>query len=259
MIYHDIIDKLKISVFNSKSHLGIAAADLAEEIIQKVIKKKGRAVIILATGASQFEFLDSLTQRNLEWKKVIAFHLDEYVGLSQDHPASFRRYLRERFIDKTGIGEFFPINGDCQDVQAECTRLENLFKQYTVDIAFTGIGENGHLAFNEPPAALKEKSAFKVIRLNDDSRQQQLGEGWFKTLDEVPLNAITMTISAIMKSKQIICTVPDRRKADAVYKTLMEEISPWCPSSVLRKHPSATLFLDLNSASLILDSNAVNR
>jgi glucosamine-6-phosphate deaminase len=258
MSAHGIVDQLKVSVFENKSLLARAAADLAEKYITHAIDKQGQAVIILATGASQFEFLESLTQRQINWQKVVAFHLDAYIGITEKHPASFRRYLRERIIDKVGLAHFYFIAGDCEDVESECARLDTLFDQYSVDVAFTGIGENGHLAFNEPPASFDDRMNYKIVRLNEASRRQQLGEGWFDRLEEVPKKAVTMTISAIMASKSIICTVPDMRKAEAVRKTLMEDISPWCPASILRKHSASNLFLDQASASLLHESIFTN-
>jgi glucosamine-6-phosphate deaminase len=261
MISQGTVDQLKVSLFEDKLLLSSAAADLAEEYINQAIQDRCEAVIILATGASQFEFLESLTQRQIEWQKVVAFHLDEYVGITEDHPASFRRYLTERIIDRVGIGQSYLICGDCEDIQAECTRLDKLFQQYTVDVAFTGIGENGHLAFNDPPASFDDHTNFKVVRLDDACRRQQLGEGWFNTLEDVPQDAITMTIKAIMRAKNIICCVPDRRKAEAVRKTLIEEVSPGCPASILRRHPNSTLLIDQASASLLpeaLFSNSNN-
>ncbi len=247
------VDQLSIYIYKDKYQLGKAAADKAEKYISNAIRERGKAVIILATGASQFEFLDSLTKRNLNWNKVVAFHLDEYVGISDTHPASFRLYLRERIIEKVGIGTYYLIEGDNQDVEQECKRLDEIFSQYTVDVAFVGIGENGHLAFNEPPASFDDKQSYRIIELDVKSRRQQMGEGWFNKLDEVPEKAITMTIPAIMKSKAIICTVPDARKAEAVKKTLSNDVSPEFPASILRQHPDTSLFLDIDSASLLDD------
>ena len=193
---------------------------------------------------------------------MVAFHLDEYVGISDTHPASFRLYLRNRIIEKVGIGTYYLIKGDNPDVEQECKRLDEIFSQYTVDVAFVGIGENGHLAFNEPPACFDDKQSFKIIELDVKSRKQQMGEGWFKTLDEVPEKAITMTIPAIMKSKTIICTVPDTRKARAVKNSLEESVSPLVPASILNKHDDVWIFLDMESASLLdpgSDKHAANR
>lgn len=252
------IDQLSVFIYKDKYQLGRAVADKAESYISNAIENRGEAVIILATGASQFEFLDSLTKRQIDWKRVIAFHLDEYVGLPASHPASFRRYLRERIIDKVGIGTYYFIGGDSDNVEGECERIGKLLSQYTVDVAFVGIGENGHLAFNEPPANFDDKVKFKVVELDEASRRQQMGEDWFKTLDEVPHKAITMTIPAIMESRAIICTVPAARKAEAIKKTLSFDISPEFPASILRKHPEATLLLDYDSASLLDNTKTGN-
>ena len=248
------VDRLSVQIFENKTELGRAAAETAGQYISDAIDKRGEAVIILATGASQFDFLNSLTEKPLDWQSIVAFHLDEYVGLPETHPASFRKYLRDRIIDKTGIGTYYLIQGDQTDPEAECRRLESLLDQYTVDAAFVGIGENGHLAFNDPPALFDEETKFKVVSLADTSRRQQIGEGWFSTMEEVPRQAITMTIPAIMESRAIICTVPEKRKAEAAKRMLMGEISPECPASILRKHPEATLFLDSDSASMLDES-----
>jgi glucosamine-6-phosphate deaminase len=251
MVQEFSVDRLRVCIYTNKCELGKAAAELAKKYIYEAIKKRGEAVIILATGASQFEFLDSLVEKQLDWQKVVAFHLDEYVGISEKHPASFRRYLRERILDRVNIGNFYLIEGDKDDVEAEVRRLNLLFRNYKVDVAFTGIGENGHLAFNEPPANFQEKCVFKAIELDEISRKQQVGEGWFNFLEEVPKYAITMTVPAILDSKAIICTVPDARKAVAVRKTLTNNVSPNFPASILRTHPEATLFLDSESASML--------
>jgi glucosamine-6-phosphate deaminase len=251
MVQEFSVDRLRVCVYTNKYELGKAAAELAEKYISEAIKKRGKAVIILATGASQFEFLDSLVEKQLDWQKVVAFHLDEYVGISEKHPASFRRYLRERILDRVNVGNYYLIEGDKDNVEAEVRRLNQLFSNYKVDVAFTGIGENGHLAFNEPPANFQEKCIFKAVELDEISRKQQVGEGWFNSLEEVPRSAITMTVPAIIDSKAIICTVPDARKAVAVKKTLTNNVSPNFPASILRTHPKATLLLDGESASML--------
>ena len=260
MVQEFNVDQLRVCIYKNKYELGKAASKLAEKYISKAIKKRGEAVIILATGASQFEFLDALAEKQLDWQKVVAFHLDEYVGISEKHPASFRRYLRERILDRVNVGNYYLIEGDKDDIEAEVRRLNILFRNYKVDVAFTGIGENGHLAFNEPPANFQEKCIFKAVELDEISRKQQVGEGWFNSLEGVPQSAITMTVPAIMDSKAIICTVPDARKAVAVKKTLTNNVSPNFPASILRTHPEATLFLDGESASMLseLINDSVN-
>jgi glucosamine-6-phosphate deaminase len=243
---------MKIKVLKTKYDMGKAAAEEAARILVDAIREKGEATFIAATGASQFEFLENLTSiSSIDWSKTTMFHLDEYVGLPETHPASFRKYLKERFINKVHPGNVHLINGDAKDPELECERLGKIIKQKKIDVAFVGIGENGHLAFNDPPADFNTKKSYLVVELNDACRKQQLDEGWFKSFDEVPKRAISMSIEQIMKSKNIICTVPDKRKAKAVKNCLEEEISPLCPASILRKHTQVYFYLDKNSASLI--------
>jgi len=241
-----------LEIFPNKESLGMAAAKKAADILKKTIQKKGRATFIAATGASQFEFLENLTNiSSIDWSKTSMFHLDEYVGLPETHPASFRKYLKERLINKVHPGNVHLIKGDTKSPELECDRLDKIIKQKEIDVAFVGIGENGHLAFNDPPADFDIKKSYLIVELDDVCRKQQLGEGWFENLEEMPKLAISMSIYQIMKSKNIICTVPDKRKAKAVKNCLEEEISPLYPASILRKHPQVYLYLDKNSASLI--------
>jgi glucosamine-6-phosphate deaminase len=181
---------------------------------------------------------------------VSAFHLDEYIGLPLDHPASFRKYLKERFVEKVHPGEFFYVDGE-QDADSECKRLSDIISQHTIDVAFVGIGENGHLAFNDPPADFETTDPFIVVELDEDCRIQQLNEGWFNNLSEVPKRAISMSIDQIMNSKSIVCSVPDKRKSVAVHKSLHGPITPMVPASILQQHPNAQIFLDPESASEI--------
>jgi glucosamine-6-phosphate deaminase len=178
------------------------------------------------------------------------FHLDEYIGISEEHPASFRKYLRERFADIVAPGEFHYINGNADPIK-ECIRLGNLISKHPIDVAFVGIGENSHLAFNDPPADFTTDEAYIVVTLNEACRRQQMGEGWFATISDVPAKAISMSVKQIMKSKAIICTVPDLRKAEAVKKTVEGSISPEIPASILRNHEAVWLYLDNDSASLL--------
>ena len=243
---------MKVKIFETKQGMSKAAAKEAVRILTSAIKEKGEATFIVATGASQFEFLENLTSiSSIDWSKTSMFHLDEYVGLPETHPASFRRYLKERLINKVHPGNVYLIKGDTKNPELECERLDKIIKQTKIDVAFVGIGENGHLAFNDPPADFDTEKPYLVVNLNDACRKQQLGEGWFKCFNEVPKKAISISIHQIMKSKNIICTVPDKRKAKAVKNCLEKEISPLCPSSILRKHPQVYLYLDKNSASLI--------
>jgi len=243
---------LMVKVYENKNSMGKAAAEEAAKILVDAIKEKGEATFIAATGASQFEFLENLTGiSSIDWSKINMFHLDEYVGLPETHPASFRKYLKERLINKVHPRNVYLIKGDAKIQELECERLGKIIIQKEIDVAFVGIGENGHLAFNDPPADFDTKKPYLVVELDDSCRKQQLGEGWFKSFDEVPKRAISISINQIMKSKNIICTVPDKRKAKAVKNCLEEEISPLYPASILRKHPQVYFYLDKNSASLI--------
>ncbi|HLV01265.1 MAG TPA: glucosamine-6-phosphate deaminase [Acidobacteriota bacterium] len=243
---------MKVRIFDNKRQLGEAAANDAAAIIRSRIEEKGNADIIAATGASQFEFLDALVQQEgIDWSKTRFFHLDEYVGLPEDHPASFRKYLKERIVDRVHPGEFNFVNGNHPNPAEECRRLANLISGREIDVAFVGIGENGHLAFNDPPADFETEEPYLVVELDEDCRRQQMGEGWFQSLEEVPRRAISMSIKQILKSREILCVVPDERKARAVQRCLEEEISPMRPASILRRHSRTTLYLDRDSASLL--------
>lgn len=243
---------MKISVFNSSEELGQAAADHAARIIRQSIEERGRAFLVAATGASQFDFLEALTKRaDIDWTRTTLFHLDEYVGLPESHPASFRKYLRERIVEKVNPGTFHFIQGDGVDASDECRRLGELISRQTIDASFVGIGENGHLAFNDPPADFETEEPYGVVELNEACRRQQVGEGWFNTIEEVPRRAISMSIRQILKSREILCIVPEQRKAEAVRDCCELEINPEHPASILRLHPSVTLYLDRYSASLL--------
>ena len=240
-------------VFGSVEEMGKAAGAGAGEAIGTVIAEKGRANIILATGASQFEVLGSLVAaEGIDWSRVSMFHLDEYIGIGVEHPASFRKYLRERFVEQVeGIGAVHFVDGDSSDPQAECDRLGEIIGEHPIDVALVGIGENGHLAFNDPPADFETEAAYIVVDLDEKCRRQQLGEGWFATLDDVPRQAISMGIRQIMKSGCIICSVPDARKAEAVKGAVEGEVSNMCPSSILQEHDNCVLYLDEAAASLL--------
>lgn len=240
---------MDIRIFNTKEELGESAAKLGAELIKQAISISGKANIIVATGASQFEMIDCLIKENIDWKKVSAFHLDEYIGISLNHPASFRKYLKERFVSKVPLKEFFYIDGET-NVSAECQRLNNIISQYPIDVAFVGIGENGHLAFNDPPADFVIEDPYIQVNLDHECRMQQYGEGWFKDLEEVPKQAISMTVQQILKSENIICSVPDKRKANAVKNVIEGEVNPDVPASILQTHNKTTLFLDAGSNSL---------
>jgi len=240
-----------IKVFKDKQSLANAAAEQAARHIRDAISRNGSARIIAATGASQFEFLDALTSApDVDWKRVEMFHLDEYIGLPLSHPASFRGYLLKRLINKVGITRYHLLDGETDPTSVARTVGAELAGS-PVDVAFVGIGENGHLAFNDPPADFHTEEPYLIVELDEDCRWQQLGEGWFKSLPEVPQQAISMSVRQILKAHEIICIVPDARKARAVAACFEGEISPNAPASILRTHPRATIYLDNDSASLL--------
>jgi glucosamine-6-phosphate deaminase len=248
-----------IEVLSSKQALGAAAADRAATVLRDAIAGRGRAHVIAATGASQFDFLEALARASgVDWPKTVFFHLDEYVGLPATHPASFRRYLRERIVDRVHPGIFHFIDGDAADPEAECRRVGSILSAVAVDVAFVGIGENGHLAFNDPPADFEIEDPYLIASLDEACRRQQLGEGWFSRLDDVPKRAISMSIRQILKSREILCVVPDARKAKAVHECLDLEVSPLRPASILQRHPRTTVYLDQDSSAL-LESKASRR
>ena len=235
--------------FPSAYELGRTAAARAATLIRTAIEEKGTANIILATGASQFEMLRQLVQEAVDWSKVVMFHLDEYLELPPNHSASFRKYLRERFVDQVGkLQAVHFIEGDAPDPQAECARLNAIIREHPIDVALVGIGENAHLAFNDPPADFETEEPFIIVQLDEACRRQQLGEGWFDTLEEVPQRAISMSVRHILKSRHLLVSVPDARKADAVYCTVKGPVTPDCPASILQEHDSCVLFLDEASA-----------
>ena len=243
-------DKLQVQVYKTVDSMGKAAAVSVAEKLAEAINEKEFANLILATGASQFSFLEHLQKENINWKKITVFHLDEYKGMAISHPASFRKYLKERILDKVLPKEVYYLEGDADDIESVLSTYEDLLKTHPVDVACIGIGENGHIAFNDPPVAnFNDPKLVKVVELDEACRKQQLGEGWFPSLDDVPTHALSLTIPAIMNCKHISCVVPDERKAEAVYNTLNSEISTACPATILRTHPNTILYLDENSAS----------
>lgn len=240
-----------IKCFKDKNDLANAAAEEAAAILRHAIREKGKARLIAATGAAQFEFLETLTSLpDVDWSKVEMFHLDEYIGLPASHPASFCRFLQERLIQKTGIQRYFLLNGE-EDPARVIQHAGDALRSSPVDVAFVGIGENGHLAFNDPPADFETEAPYIIVTLDDACRRQQLGEGWFPSLDDVPESAISMSIRQILKAEKIICIVPDARKASAVKACIEGDISPLAPASMLRTHPNTTIYLDSNSAALL--------
>lgn len=240
-----------LKVFADKIQLSEAAAEQAAEAIRRAMAESGRARIIAATGASQFDFLQALTSKTeIDWQRVEMFHLDEYVGLPISHPASFRKYLLERLIEPTGMKNYHLLDGE-RDPAAVCREVGELISSAPIDVAFVGIGENGHLAFNDPPADFEIEDPYIVVNLDEACRRQQVGEGWFATIDDVPRQAISMSIKQIMKAREIVCVVPDARKAEAVRNCFEREIGPDYPASILRRHEQTVVYLDEASASLL--------
>jgi len=240
-----------LKVFNDKGSLGNAAADQAATAIRRAIRDQGRARVIAATAASQLEFLNSLTKApDIDWTRVELFHLDEYIGLPITHPGSFRKMLLEQLVQKTGITKYHLLDGDA-DAAEVVRRVGAALASAPVDIAFVGIGENGHLAFNDPPADFETNEPYVIVNLDEACRQQQVGEAWFADISQVPTQAISMSIRQILKAKEILAVVPDTRKAQAVKACFEGEISPMAPASILRTHPNATIYLDKNSAALL--------
>ncbi len=242
---------MNIKIFDNKILLGEAAAEQAATSLRQAITANGKARIIAATGASQFEFLDALTKASdIDWAKVEMFHLDEYINMPLTHPASFRKYLHERFIQPTGLQNYHLLDGEAnpQEVRAS---VGALLAAAPIDVAFVGIGENGHLAFNDPPADFEIEEPYLIVNLDEACRRQQWGEGWFATLDDVPTQAISMSIKQILKANEIICVVPDARKAVAVKACLEGEVSPLAPASILQTHSNTTVYLDQASAALL--------
>jgi glucosamine-6-phosphate deaminase len=243
---------LNIQVFKNPVELGKSAGSKAADLIRKTLVEKGAANIILATGTSQFETLNQLiAEPGIDWGKVSMFHLDEYIGLPITAKASFRKYLKERFIDQVPpLQAVYLINGE-EDAEAECERLGNIISAHPIDVALVGIGENGHLAFNDPPADFVTEKPYIIVTLDAQCRQQQFKEGWFSSLKEVPQRAISMSVIQIMKAENIICAVPDSRKAWAVKNCLEQPVQNNYPASILQMHPNCHFFLDEASAALL--------
>jgi glucosamine-6-phosphate deaminase len=247
---------MKYKVSKSPVELGKAAGSAAAQLIRGSIAENGTANILLATGASQFETLNQLlSEETIDWNKVVVFHLDEYIGLPMTHPASFRKYLKERFIDKVGaLGDYHLINGEA-DPRAECERIGDIISRHPIDVALVGIGENGHLAFNDPLADFQTEEPYIVVELDEACRKQQLNEGWFKTMESVPQRAISMSIKQILKSRHILCSVPDKRKAIAVRDCLENGVSNMHPASILKEHANCHIYLDTASAALLSEKS----
>eukprot|EP01006_Ploeotia_vitrea_P052379 TRINITY_DN67676_c4_g2_i2.p1 TRINITY_DN67676_c4_g2~~TRINITY_DN67676_c4_g2_i2.p1 ORF type:complete len:261 (-),score=39.98 TRINITY_DN67676_c4_g2_i2:145-927(-) len=238
----------KVKIFKDKTQLGeFAAAGIAARL-KATIASKGNARLILATGASQYEFLDALRTKDVDWSKVTAFHLDEYIGLADDHPASFRKYLKDRIFNHLNFGAVHLLDGNA-DPTKECARYEALLKEGPIDAACIGIGENGHLAFNDPPADFNTEALVHVVTLDEKCRKQQVGEGHFATLDDVPKQALSISVPGILRAEYISCAVPDERKAEAVVGSIEGSVDPGCPGSALQNHKDCLILLDGPAAS----------
>lgn len=244
---------MKIDISSSNAELGAKAARRGAEILRMLAKSKDRLTLIVPTGASQLTVFEHLTcEPDIPWERIDAYHLDEYVGIAADHPGSFRRYLRERFVSKVPtLGSFEEIRGDAADTRREIARLNNLMATRQIDLCFAGIGENGHLAFNDPPADFETSDPYVLVTLDHACRHQQFHEGWFERFEDVPNHAISMSVRQIMKSKHLVVSVPDKRKAKAVKNALESPVNPEIPASILQRHDRCDLFLDDQSSCLL--------
>jgi len=245
---------MTIRTYVDRATMSLAAAQRAAQAIRDAVGARGAARIVVATGASQFDFLDALTRApGIDWTRVEMFHLDEYVGLPASHPASFRKYLLERLVNPTGISRFHFLDAE-RDADGVAARVGRELARAPVDVAFVGIGENGHLAFNDPPADFETERPYLVVALDEACRRQQVGEGWFTSIADVPARAVSMSVRQILKAREIICVVPDARKAEAVRACFEGDVSPAAPASILRTHPNTTVYLDRDSAALLAPS-----
>lgn len=240
---------MEVNIFRNVESLAAAAADFTGRRIGEALRERGHANILMATAASQLAFMKSLLALDIDWDRISVFHLDEYKGLTSDHPASFRKILQDHFLSFVHPGELFLIRGEAADSSAETGRYSRLLAAHPIDVARIGIGENGHIAFNDPHVAdFDDPAMVKVVDLDEACRRQQVWEGWFPALSDVPAEAYSLTIPAIMKSRSVSCVVPGHRKAEAVFNTLTGPLDTACPASVLRTHSDAMLFLDADSA-----------
>ncbi len=241
---------MQINIFDTADRSGLEAARASADILNKIIAEQGNARIVLSTGASQFSFLEHFIKMDIQWGKIEMFHLDEYINLPESHPASFRKYLKERFLQFVNVKEAYLVNGEV-DPEAELKRLNEEITKAPIDLALIGIGENAHIAFNDPPADFNEQSPYKVVNLNDTCKMQQVREGWFATNDDVPKQAITMSVQQILKSRHIISVVPNPSKAQAIASTMSSNVNPLVPATILKTHDNWQLYLDQYSSSQI--------
>ncbi len=243
---------MKLHIYQDPAELGRETARLAAAVLKRTVAERGRARLVLSTGASQFDTLEALVSTDVPWEKVEMFHLDEYVGLPESHPASFRRYLKERFTGRVKLKRSVFVDGE-GEVAAKIAALSDAIREEPVDLALVGIGENAHIAFNDPPADFETTAAYIVVNLDPGCKLQQVREGWFPDPEAVPVQAITMTVYQIMQSRTIIAPVPYAVKAEAVRRTLAGGVTPVIPATMLKRHPDVTLTLDADSAALLGD------
>lgn len=252
MVTSTIVDKMKVEILNSNDALGISAAADFAEIVTQTVAEQGEASLILATGNSQLSFLRALQQKSgIPWDRVSVFHMDEYLGMSADHPASFRRFIREKITSVFHPHNVYYIEGDASDIEAELARYTSLLAEHKPSVCVLGIGENGHLAFNDPPADFYNEKTIHIVTLDIVCRQQQVGEGHFTNLDDVPKQAVSLTIPALLKPAHVMALVPESRKANAVRESLRGPVTENCPASILRTQKQVKLYLDLDSAALL--------
>lgn len=244
---------IAIHVADSAQELGKRAAQIIAGLLRDAIEKQGEARIILSTGASQFDTIQALIEESVDWSKVEMFHLDEYVDLPEGHIASFRKYLKERFVSKVALKAAYFVDGE-GDVEQHIAQLSKILREKQVDVGVIGIGENAHIAFNDPPADFETEAAYKVVELDQKCKMQQVGEKWFSSIEEVPTHAITMCPKQILSCKHIVSSVPHAVKAEAVYNTITSAVDPMIPATLLKTHPDWHLFIDKASASKLLNS-----
>lgn len=246
------IENLEVEVYATQKEMASFAAESVAQYLNSVLERQGKASVILASAASQILFLQELTKKRVDWARITFFHMDEYLGISEKHPASFRKFLKDRVLSKIKPAEFHFIQGDALEPITECQRYAQLLTRAPVELCCCGVGENGHIAFNDPPVAnFHDPLLVKIVKLDEACRRQQVGEGAFPDINSVPQYAITLTVPALLSAKRIVCVCPETRKATAVKNMLGGEISTSCPASILRIHPNATLYLDSDSASLL--------
>ncbi len=252
---------MEIRICEDAGEVAVLAAKAGAQILRDAAETKSRLTLVVPTGASQILMIEQFVQEpGIPWSRIDVFHLDEYAGISADHPASFKRYLLDRFVAKLPeLGAFHGITGDAGDLDAEIARLNGILGDRTIDLCFAGIGENGHLAFNDPPADFSITDPYIQVALDTVCRQQQVNEGWFDSLDDVPVAAVTMSVNQIMKSDALIISVPDGRKAKAVRNSIQGEIDPLFPASILRQHENCFLLLDLASSSLLREQSDIDK